>query len=131
MPAVKENVSIAVPSKIATEPANVDAHRDDMERRRAEQLKKRSKLLKCLDPITAAQYEARKALYEFKVECELFRPAAKKRRAGTEKFDEQVVAQNEQDAWAMFCDKIGEWPSRRDSNAKITRLEKRTLRDDE
>jgi hypothetical protein len=123
--------AISVPPEVAMQAPDAEAHRSDLEKRREAQLKKRPKLLKCLDPITAAQYETKKALYEYKVECEIFRPADKKRRATTEAVTEQVVAQNDNDAWAMFCDKIGQWPSRRDSNAKITRLEKRTLRDEE
>lgn len=112
-------------------PANIDQHNEDLAKRAAARLKQRPKLLRCLDPLTAAEYERAKPLYEWKIECSLFRPATTKKRAGTEKYSEQVVAQTEGDAWALFCDKIGEWPSRRDVNPSIVRQNKRSLSNDE
>lgn len=117
----------SVPVATANTPVNIAEHQDSLEARQQARNKKRAKLLSCLDPIVARDYEHRKPLYEFKIECKIFRAAGSKGRARNEKFDEQVVAQNEDDAWSMFCDKIGEWPSRRDTMPKITRLQKRTL----
>jgi hypothetical protein len=36
--------------------------------------------------------------------------------------EEVVVAQSESDAWAMFCDKLGTWPSRRQAKPVIKKL---------
>jgi hypothetical protein len=118
-------VSSSVPATIANTPVNVDEHNTSLESRQKKRDKIRPTHLKCLDPVVAAEYEHRKALYEWKVECKIFRPAGTKGRAKVETFCEQVVAQNENDAWAFFCDKIGEWPSRRDMQPVITRLHKR------
>lgn len=109
---------------------DIDKHEADLARRAELRQKKRPLLLDCLDPTVAKYHEDRKELYEFRVEVKIFRPAVGKAAAHLEAFDEQVVALNEQDAWAFFCDKIGEWPSPRDSHPVITKLKKRTLRGD-
>jgi hypothetical protein len=119
--------SIVSPALVAS-PANIDAHQADMQRRQAERDAKRPTLLDCLDPTEAKRAEDRKPLYEWKVEAKLFRPATPKQQAHLETFDKNVVAQNENDAWAVFCDSISEWPSRKDCKPKFTRLKKRTLR---
>lgn len=113
---------------VAVKPADLDEHNKDMARRQAEATAARPKHMECLDPTVAKFHEDRKPLYEWKVECGIFRRAVGTKPAFIEKLTEQVVAQNEQDAWAMFCDKIGEWPSRRDAQPAITKLGKRTLR---
>lgn len=110
-------------------PVDLEKHNADMDRREAEHKAKRKRLLDCLDPTVAKRYEDRKTIWEWRVETRLFRPAKGKVQAHMENFDRTVVAQNENDAWAIFCDTIGEWPSRRDSSPTITRLQKRTLRD--
>jgi hypothetical protein len=112
-------------------PTNLDDHNKDMETREGTRRKKRPLLLDCLDPTVAKFHEDRKEIWEWRVHVKLFRPAKGKQQARMEPFDTQVVAQNEQDAWALFCDTIEEWPSRRDSNPTITRLKKRTLRADD
>ncbi len=117
--------------RLSNVPVDVDKHQANLEKRREAQQKKRPKLLKCLDPLTAAAYEAKKPTFEWEIKVDLFRPASAKERAKTHKFCEQVVAQNADDAWAMFCDKIGEWPSRRDSNPSITKLKQRTADNDD
>lgn len=108
----------------------LEDHNNERARRQKERDAKRPKLLDCLDPTVAKRYEDAKELFEFRVQVKLFRPAVGKSHAHMKEFDEQVVAQNEQDAWAMFCDKIGEWPSPRDSKPKFTKLKRRTLRGD-
>lgn len=121
----KETASVS--PLVGNAPPSLDAHQADMARRDAERQAKRPKLLRCLDPATAAEYEKNKPLYEWRVECSVFRPARGKDRAKNEKYNEQVVAQTADDAWALFCDKIGEYPSRRDCRPTITQLEKRSF----
>jgi hypothetical protein len=109
-------------------PVSLEERAKEKARIRAEQAKNRPRLLDCLDPTVAKRYEDAKPLYEWIVECKLFRPATAKTHAHMENVSKQVVAQNEADAWAYFCDLTGEWPSRRDTDPKITRLKRRTLR---
>lgn len=91
--------------------------------------KNRGRLMDCLDPTVAKRYEESKTVYEWNVKAQIFRAATKKQHARMEKFELTVAAQNERDAWAAFCDDLNEWPSRRDSNAVITQLQKRKLRE--
>jgi hypothetical protein len=113
---------------IAAPPPNIDEHTADMARRYKEDEAARGRLLDCLDPSIAKQYEDRKPIYEWRVKAEIFRKSQGNKQAYMEKFDKQVVAQSEQDAWAIFCDSVGEWPSPRDAKREITKLGKRTLR---
>jgi hypothetical protein len=75
-------------------------------------------MIKCCNPNYARQKELEKPQYVFTIECEWYAGHAKRgivqyhRRAS-------VVAQDEADAWSMFCDKIQCWPSRRDVKLKI------------
>ena len=119
------------PVTLGARPTDLDEHNADMRRREEESLNKRPLTLDCLDPTVAKLHEDRKDIYEWQVEVKLFRPSLGKVQAHMDKFDENVVAQNEGDAWAFFCDKIGEYPSRRDSKPIFTRLKKRSLRADE
>lgn len=112
-------------------PASLDDHNADMERREAVRRSKRARLLDCLDPTVAKRHEDAKELYEWKVDVKLFRAAKGRVAAHMQDFSEKVVAQTQQDAWAMFCDKIGEWPSYRDCAPKFTQLKRRTLREPE
>lgn len=119
----KENSAPAVGNHVPS----LDDHQTEKSLRYEEQQNRRQKHLRCLDPLTAAEYEKNKPIYEWRVECKVFRPANGRKRAGEEKFDEQIVAQTEADAWALFCDKIGEYPSRRDCRPTITQLQKRSF----
>lgn len=117
----------SLPPVLATQPADADAHRKRMQQRQAEIDKKRTKMLRCLDPLYAAELERRKPVYEWRVQCKIFRSARGTQRAGSQDYDEQVVAKTEDGAWALFCDKIGEYPSRRNTQPIITRLQKRSV----
>lgn len=90
-------------------------------RRASERAAKEDTLMACTDPTVARQWEDRKPDYEWSVEVSIPRPARGNQKYYREKFSETVVAQNEADAWAMFCDRIGEWPSRRFAKPKIVR----------
>jgi hypothetical protein len=110
-------------------PVNLQDREREKKRIREEQLKNLPRLLDCLDPAVAKHYEDRKPLYEWKVSCRMFRPAVGSHPSRMEELTRNVVAQSENDAWAMFCDAVGEWPSRRGCNPKIEMLKRRTLRD--
>ena len=102
-------------------PVAWEEHQAEKERRKAEREKKRPTLRACLDHTVAAQFEARKALYRWRVECTYMRPDAKG-RLQTHSATEEVVAQTEADAWAVFCDKRGTWPGPNDCERVITKL---------
>jgi hypothetical protein len=107
-------------------PVVLEERQKEIQQLRDQQAKNRAKTMKCLDPLVAATYEAKKPTYEWEIKVDIFRPAGKKSRARTEKITDQVVAQDANTAWAIFCDKIGEWPSPLNSNATITPLKQRT-----
>lgn len=100
---------------------------EQWQRERAElkqQLEKaRPRLNKCLSAASAAQYEARKPAWTWRVEASYMRQDGKGRLT-EEKYSREVVAQNEQDAWAIFCDAIEDWPSPHRCETKITNLGK-------
>jgi hypothetical protein len=108
-------------------PANIEEWQADRERRKRERDAKRPRLMECLDPEVAKYWEDRKDVWEWQLQIEMFRPATGKQRAHRETITRKVVAQTQQEAWAVFCDSIGEWPSFRDSQVTIKKLRKRTL----
>lgn len=100
-------------------PVSVDitAHQADMARRKAERDAKRAELMKCCNPNYAVARELEKPKYVWTVEATWYDAHHQK---GIVNFHrkQNVAAQNEPDAWAEFCDAMGQWPSRRD--AKVT-----------
>lgn len=99
----------AAPKNPAT-PVNWDDHQADLERRREERKRNEKTHRACLKAETAAQLEAAKPLYDFEVAASFDIQGEK----GLEPFSKKLKlrAQNEADAWAMYCDKVGHWPSR-------------------
>ena len=93
-------------------PVNLQDREKEKRRIREQQIKDLPRLLDCLDPTVAKHYEDRKPLYEWRVECRMFRPAVGSQPSRMEKIERNVVAQTENDAWAMFCDAIGVSPQR-------------------
>lgn len=111
------------------ESIDMDAHEAEKEKRYQEHLGKRNKLLRCLDPEEAKIFEQQKPIFEWSISVDLME--RKERGGGLEKkhYELQVVAQNADDAWAMFCDRIGKHPSRRDCLPEIKKLKRRTADD--
>lgn len=117
----------AVKVQPLNKPADLSTHEADKVARAKAREKKRNAQLECLDPEMAAQYESRKALYEWKIEIAYMKP---KERGGFEKtpLADQVVAKTETDAWALFCDKNGITCGPKACLKRvITRLNKRTI----
>lgn len=112
-------------------PADLDAHQADKAAREKAREKRRAIQLECLDAAVAAQYEASKPLYEWKVEIDYMQSKAS---GGFQRASlaDQVVAKTETDAWALFCDKheITCGP-KACLKRVITRLGKRKLNGDE
>jgi hypothetical protein len=102
---------------------DIDAHEAELTRLRAEQEEKAPVLEACLDPAVAKWYEDQKEVFVWRVEA-VWRETDS---TGSRKpfiVDEKVVAQNAADAWAMVCDSIEQWPSRRSVKPKITQVKK-------
>lgn len=111
----------AIPTEGTPQPViDLDAHRVDMARRQAERDKKRDVLRACIQPAVAAQYEIEKPVFEFTVEAAWLGPGPDG-PGQWGPFSRKVAAQNENDAWARFCDAIDHFPSRRDSDVSIKR----------
>lgn len=100
-------------------------HASELERRQAERDAKRDLLLDCLDPRVAAKYEMQKPCYRWKVRCMYRKPDEKDRRMKTYEYELEVVAQNEDGAWAVFCDKTGcRYPRKNCRELEIKKLKK-------
>jgi hypothetical protein len=124
------NESAAVVAPV-NKPVVLEAHEADKAARAAAREKKKRTLIRCLDPEQAAQYESRKPLYEWAIKCSYMKPQEKGGLRETTE-EAKVVAKTETDAWAMFCDKQGLMIGRKAClEVTITRLEKRTISDDE
>jgi hypothetical protein len=101
-------------------PIDNDAHQADMARRKAEIDARRPEMIRCLNPAYASAREMEKPQFRFTVSAEWY---GQEDGDGLAQIDSEqtVVAQNEADAWAKFCDKIGRWPSPRDAKRTIKR----------
>jgi hypothetical protein len=91
---------------------DVDKHRENMERRRKEREAKRELQEQCLNPEFAAKCELEKPRREFSVHARFMAHGDKGMLVPME-HSATVVALNEDDAWARFCDQIRVWPGRR------------------
>ena len=103
-------------------PIDREAHEERKKALAKKQKEHQPFLRKCLDPEFAAQNEARKPVYQYRVRCSFDR---KNSKGKMEQIDESatVLAQNEADAWAKFCDKIEAWPSPHVCERMIKKLE--------
>ncbi len=98
-------------------------HQADIKARAEARTERRKELRRYLDPDVAKSAEARKPLYEWKVSCEYSRRNAKGRME-THRHTEQVIAQNETDAWAMSCDKLEVMIGPHEGDREIKKLNK-------
>ncbi len=114
----------AVPSSVPGEPAipviDIDEHQADLARLRVEQEANREEMIKCLNPVYASAREMEKPYFRFTVSAKWLGRDEQGRLASLQS-EQVVVAQNEADAWAMFCDEIEVYPSRRDAKPTINR----------
>lgn len=104
-------------------PTDVTSHEADMARRQARRDANRDEQIRCCSYAYSAARELEKPAFEFLISAEWLG------KDGDEDFismlhsEQTVIAQNEADAWAAFCDKLGRWPSRRQVKPKIVRGE--------
>jgi len=116
--AVKES-----PLANPTTPVEWDDYTAEKVERQVARDKRHKELRKCLDPEYAERMEKRKAVYTFLVDC-TWNEKDDKGRHQTKTAKHEFMAQNETDAWAMFCDKIKHWPSRSACDFTIKNLGK-------
>jgi hypothetical protein len=101
-------------------PIDLDLHRADLARRQEEMDARREEMLRCCNPQYAASKEMQKKVWEWTVTAEWYGAGDDGPGVwGPETI--KVKAQNEADAWAMFCDRIQQWPSPRDAKRTIKR----------
>jgi hypothetical protein len=138
----KDNIALEEFNRRPLPAVDLGAHQRDLARRAAERearcpLEER---LKLCNPKYAAEVESKKPVYRWKVKFNVIerKPTAKPKadKYADDDVDEEenkgdwkfrsctkiIEAQNEDDAWAMVCDKMQEWPSRKTANPRFTRL---------
>jgi hypothetical protein len=136
-----KNVTVA--DLLAPRPPSIDIdqHKADLERRRIEADKVCPPLerLRLCSPAYAREKEEAKPRYKWTVEFTIIKrnkPGAKIDKDNydildivdddsggfeLEKKTATVVAQNERDAWAILCDRRGDWPNRRTASPVFTK----------
>jgi hypothetical protein len=121
------------PTPVSTD---LDAHKEDLARRAKERDERVSyeERMRLTKPKYAAECELRKPVYKWTVEATIFEHNPPEKRDRYDFSDDEedepfvtrlvkatVIAQNEKDAWAEFCDKIKTWPNPRLAKPKFTR----------
>lgn len=84
----------------------IEEHRQRMEQKRLERMKRLPEQIACLDAEHAAAVENRKQAFRWSVECTVQDYDQKLKRQVAVKKTGEVDAQNEEEAWAKFCDKF-------------------------
>ena len=96
-------VAHAEPMRI--ESTALDLHRAKMDARREERKKHLSEQIRCLDAEHAANAEAAKPKHRFAITCTVQERDERLKRMMPVQKSGEVDARNEDDAWAIFCDK--------------------------
>ena len=81
------------------------AHQEKMATRRVERAARLPDQIRCLDAEHAANVEAEKPKFRFRIRCTIQEHDPKLKRMVPIEKSGEVDAQNEKDAWAIFCDK--------------------------
>jgi hypothetical protein len=120
-PAEKDYVTVDQLHQPRLAPVNYDEWMAERARRQTERDAKREEQLRCLNPAHAAQKEHEKPVYKWTVSAEWLGIGGETDTVSRLQSEQTVNAQNENDAWAKFCDTIGMYPSRRDAKPIIKR----------
>ena len=110
----------AIPTADPRHPPEEIAHKADMKRRAEARAKKQPKLREMLNADAAADEEAVKGKRKYEVSCTINERSGSKMTSGEK--TGVVSAQNEDDAWAVFCDQMGTWPSPKWCDRKIVEV---------
>ena len=97
---------------------SLQRHEEDKRQRAARRRANLRDQVKCLEPSYAAQVVNSRPKREYKVSCVI---SARTEGGGrTQKeLEGVVIAENEKDAWASFCDRNRVWPSPAMSEARV------------
>lgn len=109
--------------KALSEPVDWMAHEMEKDRRRQEHEERLPAILECMDPETAAEYEARKPLIKYRVRCFVMERNQRGKMTRRD-ITAEVKAQNESEAWAKFCDQQGKYPPPKACNRTIEKVKK-------
>jgi hypothetical protein len=116
-------------------PTSLDLHKEEIRQLKAAQAERFDEMFKCLNPTYAKMREDEKLRYKWTVEATIYERKPPEQTGDRYTFPEEgegdrfvprsvkgtVYAQDEATAWAMFCDKIRQWPSRKTAKPKIER----------
>ena len=104
---------------------DLQAHREKMLKRAADREERLPELIEYLDADAAATKENEKPKFRYRVTCTVQEHDPKLRRMVAIVKSGEVDAQNENDAWAMFCDKWKVRVGPRHCKRTIEKLKKR------
>ena len=117
---------------------DIDAHKKEISRMRAEQEANLEQRLKLCNPKFAAEIEAKKPVFRWRIEFKILE--REKETPPADKYADTIVgddndaefkfrsitkhanAIDERTAWSLVCDQMGEWPSPKIAKPKFTRL---------
>ena len=119
---------IAMPGVPVSE-ASLKAHEDKMALKRLEREEKLPEHIRCLDAEHAANIEAQKKQFRFQITCTVQEHDTKLKRMVPVEKSGEVDAQNEDDAWAKFCDKWKVRTGPKHCNRVIKKLSKQSVRE--
>ena len=102
--AATETATAPVPSLRMTEDV-IREHQEKMARKREERAKRLPEAIRCLDAEYAAQAESEKPKYRYKISVTIQERDERLKRNVPITKEGEVDAHNEDDAWAIFCNK--------------------------
>ncbi len=106
---------------------NIEGHEEDKRRRLKAREGKSAVLDDCTDPTKAAEYEARKPHYYYSVTATWKRPSFDPKTGNSGGLKpktetvENIIAQNDAEAWSLFCDAVGDNPNPNQTKREVTR----------
>ena len=102
---------------------NLDTHQADLARRKAERDERTpyEERLRLCNPVYAAELEMRKPQYKYVVKCTFHQQDVKTGIFGERLAERELIAANDADAWAKFCDAVQTWPSPKTPRREIIR----------
>lgn len=116
-------------SSITISAADMEAHEEKMALKRSQREKMLPEHIRCLDAEHAGNLEAQKPRFRYAISCTVQEHDPKlKRMVAVEKSGE-VDAQNEDDAWAKFCDRFKVRTGPKHCNRVIKKLSKQSVRE--
>ena len=123
--ALMDAPAVLLPERLTQD--RLSQHEQELTARREKQRKNLNLMTDCLDPDVAARHEKRKPTFTYKVSCtirERIERSPGRAEFKRRKVEEEVEAQSEADAWAVFCDQMKVRPNPNGCDRKITKVDK-------